>query len=159
MEGTKIRIAHPELEALETLNSKNVEYLLVGGFALRFYGRRRRTNDVDLLTNNTKENAARLYKAIVVILGYKPSFGPSSLEQPMNIVRLGSFGPNVDILTSVEGLSFGTAYAKREIAHENGIIVPVASKKDLLFIKRIEAKKASKRFDKASADIAFLESL
>jgi len=125
---------------------------------MRFWGRRRQTEDVDLLANNSPKNAERLYEAIRIILGYTPAFTAHSLAQPSKQVRLGAWGPDLDILTSMKGLKFEVAYARREIIQEGGVPVSVISKKHLLFIKRAEARTASNRLKKATDDIEFLES-
>lgn len=70
--GTTLGIPEEELDALRALNRNEVEYLLIGGYAMRFFGRRRRTKDVDVLTNNSIENTRKLFDAVREILGYTP---------------------------------------------------------------------------------------
>ena len=47
-------------EFVALLNSNRVEYLVVGAFAVAFYGVPRYTADLDLLVRATKENANRI---------------------------------------------------------------------------------------------------
>ena len=126
---------------------------------MRFYGRRRRARDLDVLTNNSIENARKLYEAIRAILGYTPTLTIDELSQPCKKIALAARGPALDILTSVDGLNFGTAYNKRVSVVENGIEISVVSRDDLLFIKRTAVAKDPKRRKKEQADINFLESL
>ena len=51
-------------EFVELLNSTNVEYLLVGGYALAAHGHPRYTGDIDFWVNPTPGNAARLMSAL-----------------------------------------------------------------------------------------------
>jgi hypothetical protein len=141
------------------LNQNAVEYLLIGGYAMRFYGRRRPAKDVDVLTNNSIENAGKLFEAIQAVLGYTPTLRMDELTQPCKKLSLVNWGPDLDILTSVDGLDFGTAYGKRELAVQNGVTIPIVSKQDLLFIKRTAAARDERRRKKEQADIQFLESL
>jgi hypothetical protein len=83
-----------------------VEYLLIGGYAMRFYGAPRRPKDVDLLTNNAPENAGRLFPIIRDLLGYIPQFTASELAEPHKKLDLEPHGYLLDILTSVDGLDF-----------------------------------------------------
>jgi len=52
-------------EFIESLNSHEVEYIVVGAHALAFHGRPRYTGDIDLLLRPTPENAARIEQVLV----------------------------------------------------------------------------------------------
>lgn len=58
-------------EFLELLNSRGVDYVIVGAQSLAFHGRPRYTGDLDILIRPTPENARRL-------LGLLTQFGSSS---------------------------------------------------------------------------------
>ena len=51
-------------ELLELFNSHNVEYMIVGGYALAFHGAPRYTGDLDILINPSTANAQRILKAL-----------------------------------------------------------------------------------------------
>lgn len=156
---TTLRIPRNELAAIKTLNQNQVEYLLIGGYAMRFYGALPCPKDVDLLTNNSPENAGRLFDIIRDLLGYTPRFTVSELADPRKKLDLTPHGYLLDILTSVDGLDFETAFRKGEVAFQRGIAVPVAAKEHLLFIKRTAAARDESRREKELRDIEFLESL
>jgi hypothetical protein len=46
-------------EFLRLLNDKGVRYLLIGGYAVGYYGYPRATNDLDVWIASTPDNAAR----------------------------------------------------------------------------------------------------
>ena len=48
---------------LRLLNENHVEYLLVGGYAVGYYGYPRATGDIDIWVNSTVENAVRVVAA------------------------------------------------------------------------------------------------
>ena len=52
------------LEVIDRLEKENVDYILIGGFAVILYGMPRLTQDVDLFLRNDSENIDRLQKAI-----------------------------------------------------------------------------------------------
>ena len=51
-------------ELLRTLNEFEVEYLVVGGYAVMKYTEPRYTNDLDLWVDNSRRNSVRLYDAL-----------------------------------------------------------------------------------------------
>lgn len=51
-------------EFLRLLNSVEVEYLLIGGFAVGYYGYPRATNDIDVWVARTESNAAKLVETL-----------------------------------------------------------------------------------------------
>ena len=50
-------------ELLELFNAHNVEYVVVGGYALAFHGAPRFTGDIDLLVKPDSKNAQRSCRA------------------------------------------------------------------------------------------------
>ena len=51
-------------EFLKLLNANGVKYLLIGGYAVGFYGYPRATNDMDIFVSKDSDNAERLVKAL-----------------------------------------------------------------------------------------------
>src|SRR5215468_4250605 len=51
-------------ELLQLLNESQVEYLIVGGFAVMKYGEPRYTMDLDVWISNSAENSARAIAAL-----------------------------------------------------------------------------------------------
>ncbi len=52
------------LDFLDLLNSNNVKYLQLGGWAVGIYGHPRATKDIDFLINTDDENLIKLSKAL-----------------------------------------------------------------------------------------------
>jgi phage replication-related protein YjqB (UPF0714/DUF867 family) len=55
-----IELAPDFREFLSLLNSHQAEYLLVGGYAVGFYGYPRATNDMDIWAGTSSENADKV---------------------------------------------------------------------------------------------------
>lgn len=51
-------------ELLELFNAFKVEYMIVGGYALAFYGAPRYTGDIDILVNPTPPNSQKIMAAL-----------------------------------------------------------------------------------------------
>jgi hypothetical protein len=101
-------------ELLELFNAHNVEYLIVGGYALAYYGAPRYTGDIDILIKSDSNNASLVLKALNDF-----GFGSAGLKlddftNPDNIVQLGYPPVRIDIMTSISGVSWEDAYKNRE---------------------------------------------
>lgn len=123
-------------ELLASLNSHEVEYLIVGAFALAFYGSPRYTGDLDLLVRATPENADRIVKALA-------DFGFASLDleredflQPEKVIQLGVPPVRIDLLTSITGVTWEQAYAGRAPGPFEGIPAAYIGKEQYLANKR-----------------------
>ena len=98
-------------DLLELFNAHQVEYMIVGGYALAFHGAPRYTGDLDIFVKPTPENARR-------ILTVLDEFGFGSLgltvedfDSPDNVVQLGVPPVRVDIMTSLTGVSWEEAFS------------------------------------------------
>ena len=58
-------------EFLKLLNSTQVEYLLIGGYAVGYYGYSRATVDLDIWIAINPENAKKVAKTIFAFFGFK----------------------------------------------------------------------------------------
>jgi len=138
-------------ELLELFNKHNVEYALVGAYALAFYGAPRFTGDIDILVAPKPDNAKKILAALA-------EFGFSSLgleendfTMPGQIIQLGRAPVRVDLLTSISGVGWEKIIASRMKAQFGSLPVFVISKQDF-----IANKKASGR-NKDLADIEAID--
>jgi predicted nucleotidyltransferase len=134
-----MNIPDRELNALRELNRSGVEYVLIGGCAMRHYGVDRDTSDVDLWASDDQANLTRLFFASERII--RRSLDYSLLERLLRPGRckhlpLKKDGINIDLLTSQPGLECQESFARRDTVKENGVEIPVVSPADLLHIKR-----------------------
>ncbi len=96
-------------DLLKLLNAHKVKYLIVGGYALAFYGAPRMTGDLDILVKPDSENAGRVLQALEDF-GFKSlDIKPQDFTQPDKILQLGVPPVRVDILTSLTGVSWEDA--------------------------------------------------
>jgi predicted nucleotidyltransferase len=123
-------------EFIELLNAKKVEYLIVGGYAVAFYGYPRYTGDIDFWIAASKEN---IEKVMVVL----KEFGMSSLgitytdlAKPDSIIQIGQPPFRIDILNSVDGLEFASANENVNEAIFDGTKVCFISLEDLKLNKK-----------------------
>src|SRR5947207_11563855 len=88
-------------EFLKLLNSRKVEYLLIGGYAVGFYGYPRATADMDIWVAMSAETAAKLVVALQEFGFDVPELKPELFMQEDSIVRLGEPPLRLEILTSI----------------------------------------------------------
>lgn len=98
---------------IESLNSNEVEYLIVGAVALAYHGVPRYTGDLDILVHTSPENARRLAAALEAFgfgaLGLKTSDFVDSYQ----VIQLGIAPNRVDLLTSLTGVFFEETWAEK----------------------------------------------
>jgi hypothetical protein len=137
-------------EFIESLNSHNVEYLIVGAFALGFHGVPRSTGDIDVLVRRSPENASRI-EAVLVDFSFA-SLGLTAADfiNADQVIQLGHPPNRVDLLTSITGVEFDEAWAERVAANLHGVPVHFISRQCL-----IRNKQATGR----TQDLADLEAL
>ena len=125
-------------EFIIALNEQNVEYMIVGGYAVVLHGYHRSTGDLDIWVNPTKENFQKLKLAF------------SKFGLPTDAIKIEEFIDNknfdvftfgrpplaIDIMTNVKGLHFGETYNTSEIKEIDGILIRVVNVKFLIAAKR-----------------------
>ncbi len=123
-------------EFLELLNSRDVEYVIVGAQSLAFHGRPRHTGDLDILVRPTPDNA-RLLLALLNQFGFEQSnFKETDFLQPEQIIQLGRAPSRIDLLTSISGVSTDEAFDSKVSAILDGIPVFILGKDALIRNKR-----------------------
>lgn len=136
---------------LKLLSDKKIEYLLIGGYAVVYYGYVRNTGDMDIWVRKTEQNAERAAEALEEF-GYAPKTEVLPyLNEPYKILRMGMPPFRLEVSTGIDGVEFEECYARRTVFHIDDIPVDLISLDDL-----IQNKKASGRL-KDLADVEELE--
>ena len=129
---------HPDFsEFVQLLNKHDVEYLLVGGYAVVAHGYVRATGDMDVWIRPSRSNAAKLIEVL-------EEFGFGSLGLKVDdfltrdaIVQLGRPPLRIDLVTSPEKLSFDDCYGKRVVVEvDKGLTVNVIDLHSLITNKK-----------------------
>jgi len=123
-------------EFLELLNSRGVDYVIVGAQSLAFHWRPRHTGDLDILVRPTPDNA-RLLLALLNQFGFKQAgFKETDFLQTEQIIQLGRPPSRIDLLTSISGVSTNEAFASKISATLDGLPVFILGKDALIRNKR-----------------------
>ena len=97
---------------LKSLSVNSVKYLIVGGYAVGFHGHPRLTRDLDIWVGTDPDNAEAMLNSLHhygIPYMFKESF-----MTPNNVVQLGEPPDRIDILTSVNGVTFQESYPQKE---------------------------------------------
>jgi hypothetical protein len=130
-------------DCIKALNENNVEYLLVGGYAVILHGYRRTTGDLDIWVNTTLANLVKLKKAFL-------QFGLPTTElteynflqnDNIDVFSFGRPPVGIDIMKEVKGCDFNTAYHLSKEYIEDDLAIRFIHLDTLL-----DTKKASGRF-------------
>jgi len=134
---------------LSALASEQVEYVMFGGYAMRFYGREREAKDLDLLVGYEAVNAKKLLSVLCRLGIVDPVEGQKKLTKPKVQIRW----YDVELLTSIEGLDFKDVRERASETTIDNLMVRVASAADLLTSKKMAARQEDQD------DIDFLEKM
>ncbi len=100
-------------EFIDCLISRDVRFLIVGGYAVAAHGHPRMTKDLDVWILAEVGNA----ESVIAALG---DFGfedigvdPTALAVPGRMLQIGMPPQRIDVLTSIDGVDFATSYARR----------------------------------------------
>lgn len=137
-------------EFINLLDAHRVRFLIVGAHALAAHGRPRTTQDIDFWVEPTPDNATRLCRALGEFGFPALANAVEEFSTPERMATLGHPPLRIDVMTSVDGLSFAEAWKGRLSADFGGSKVSFLGRDAL-----IKNKRASGRA-KDLADIALL---
>ena len=123
------------VELCRELNSRNADYVIIGGFAIRAAGYARNTGDVDVLIESSRENEAKVYLSLESL--------PDQAVRQLNpgdvarhtVVRVAD-EIVVDLMASASGIDFSEAKPFIDYREINGVVIPFASPEILWRMKR-----------------------
>ena len=112
-------------EFIQLLNSRNVEYLIVGGYALAAHGHPRFTGDIDIWIDRTDKNISLVLDALREFGFGELGISVADLSTPNSVVQLGHPPARIDLLPSIDGVSFAACYAKRIVRRNDDVDLQV----------------------------------
>jgi len=123
-------------EFLRLLNAHQVEYLLIGGYAVAYHGYPRATADMGIWIATHPRNAAQVVAALKEFGFDVPELSVELFQTENQIVRMGVPPVRIEIATGISGVNFAECYAARVIDVLDGLEVSLISLHDLKLNKR-----------------------
>jgi predicted nucleotidyltransferase len=127
-----IRLPADFRDFLRLLNSRRVEYLLVGGYAVCYHGYYRNTGDMDLWIAVQRKNASKMVSLIREFGFDVPELSEALFLEKGRIIRMGVEPVRIEILTEISGCKFAACYARKVEAKLDGIPVKIIGLGDLI---------------------------
>ena len=141
---------------LQLLLEEQVDFMIVGAYALGTHGYPRATGDIDIWVKPNNINSKKLYKALA---RFGAPLGQIQIDEFSTegiIFQIGVIPRRIDIITKIDGVTYEEANEDKIIVEIEGLKVPIISlekfirnkmatgrEKDELDIKTLTKKKNS----------------
>ena len=137
-------------DILLALSERKARFLLVGAYAMAAHGYPRATMDIDIWVKSDYENTVLILQALEDFGAFLGELKPEDFQKDEMVFQIGVAPRRIDILTSVDGLSFDDAFARSDKIEIEGVPIQVLSVSDLIKNKRSTGR---------TKDLADVESL
>jgi hypothetical protein len=124
-------------DLLSAFNAHRVDYLVVGAHALAAHGHVRATGDLDVWVRPEAGNAKCVIEALRSFGAPLHDLSETDLTRAGTVFQIGVAPLRIDVLTSIDGVTFDDAWAARLTARFAGLPVPVLSAHHLIANKRV----------------------
>lgn len=141
---------------IEQLNKKEVEYLVIRGYAMGAYGHFRSTGYLDIFIHATKKNAERAIRACIDY-GIPQSELNIDMFLIPRMIGIGEVPLRIEILKTLDVVDFKFAYQRVQKTVVDGLTINVVSLDDLIVIKAAAIKGRNEARD--VEDYNFLQKL
>ncbi len=119
-------------DMLSCLKEEEVDFIIVGAYALAAHGFPRATGDIDIWVRNSFENAQRIMRALMNFGAPVSHLSEDDFTAPDVIVQLGVEPCRIDLLTGIDGVGFDEAWQSKVSITIDNLEVDILSKEDLL---------------------------
>ncbi len=138
-------------EFLRSFIDHDVEYLLIGGYAVGYHGYPRATADITVWVACNRSNADRIVEALKAFGFDVPELTPALFLKEQRVVRMGIAPLRIEISMSIDGVEFEACYRERIVDMIEGLKISIINLKHLK-----QNKRASGRL-KDLADLDYLD--
>jgi hypothetical protein len=127
-------------EFLQLLNAHQVEYLLIGGYAVGYHGYPRATVDMDVWIARNPANAQKIVTVLEEFGFRSPELTVKLFLEEMRIVRMGVPPLRIEVTTGIDGVEFGECYAERISDSIDGVPVNLINLRHLKINKQASGR-------------------
>lgn len=127
----------PHKVLLLLLNECKVDFLLIGGYSVIYYGYSRGTNDMDLWLKPDNNNKLKLLSSL-----QKYGIQPNDLKRlseidftTTNVFYIGNVPYKIDFLTKVQNVNWDEAIVNANYFPFQNIQIPIVNYNDLILMK------------------------
>jgi predicted nucleotidyltransferase len=141
-------------EMLQLLSEGQVDFIIVGAYALGAHGYPRATGDIDIWVKPNNINSRKLYKALARFGAPLGQIEIDDFSTEGIVFQIGVIPRRIDIITKIDGVSYEEADEDKITVEVEGLMLPVISldkliknkmatgrEKDALDIKTLKKRK------------------
>ncbi len=146
-----MNFTHPvHQQMIVELIQHQVDFILIGGYAVIYHGYIRATGDMDVWLRPTNENKERLLKVFEKLDFDKDGIAAIAAMNFTEVVvfHIGTEPERIDFLSKVQGLNFDDAYNRKQLLTIKNLSIPVLHLDDLIVSKLL----ANRLQDKADVE-------
>jgi hypothetical protein len=118
-------------EFLLLLNQHKVKYLVIGGYAVVYYGYVRFTGDVDIWIEASEDNAKNLIEAIDAYGFEVEELKSRDFEKDIIMFSMGADLLKIEITNRISGIVFNDCYPQRRETELEGVPISFIGLDDL----------------------------
>jgi hypothetical protein len=131
-------------DLLRCLAEAGAKHLIVGGVAVIEYTEPRYTKDVDVWVGSDPDNAAKVFRALAAFGAPVAELEKTTFTEQNIFFQIGVAPVRIDLMTTVEGADFDSAWERREMRRVDELVAPFISKEDLISTKVAAGRKRDK---------------
>jgi hypothetical protein len=135
-----IRLPQDFKDFLRLLNAHQVEYLLIGGYAVGYFGYPRATADMDIWIAMNPANAGKIVTVLKKFGFDLPDLTAELFLKEWQIVRLGIPPVRIEISTTISGVDFSECFTEKVSGELDGEQVNLISLKHLKINKKASGR-------------------
>ena len=144
-----MKFLHPLfVEIIDALLKHQVDFLLIGGYAVNYHGYGRPTGDLDIWLrpdNTTKEKTLKAFSDLKFKMDDIENIRIQNFEKALVFFH-GEVPLRIDFLTQVNSVNFDDAWEKRKIFKLKEIQIPIVDY-DFLILTKISTGRTKDKLD------------
>lgn len=149
--GTHVEFRADYKDFLRLLDKHQVKYLIVGGYAVMKYTEPFYTKDMDIWIDATPDNAQRTYQALIEFGAPMADLTVHDLTQQHIVFQFGMAPARVDVMTSIDAVTFSEAWKHR--VQTNLDVIPIS----IISLEHLKQNKKAANRDSDKIHLARLE--
>lgn len=119
-------------EMLQSLLKNEVEFLVVGAYAMGAQGYPRATGDFDVWVKASVINSKKILKALADFGAPVSNISEKTFAEEGVIFQIGVIPRRIDVITHIDGVNFKDAYAAKLVVEMDDLKIPFLSKENII---------------------------
>jgi hypothetical protein len=132
----KLKLETDFIDFVKLCNKYEVEYLVIGGYAVSIHGYPRSTKDFDVCIKISEENASKMVQVIKAFGFGELKLTKGDFLKKNFITQLGHEPVRIDILNDLDGVPFEQAWLNKRIMNFEGSTINFIGYSELLKVKQ-----------------------